>query len=266
MDPYQVLGVSRRCGPEELKEAFRTKALFAHPDRGGDDGDFIRLRQAYDQIVSELKRKPSPSTGSSWGDTHSGFHRQEPDPNWEPDLIVLDEPLPRVRPGRPPEPGWEPDLIGRDEPLPRIRPPRPPDANWKPDLIVGEGDTGHGPVPPLSPDHGPVAEQYVGWLRGVVMRSETEAPTDTREGWYALAGLTVLASVVILGIWMASPSETDKPPAKPSDLTSSPWPEPLPGTGKTSVPDSPDSSSRIPQVPVPDRPNGSTGTGQLLPR
>ena len=60
--------------------------------------------------------------------------------------------------------------------------------------------TGYGPVPPPSPDDGAKAEQYAGWLRGVGTRSETEAPTNTREGWYALAGLSVLASVVILGI------------------------------------------------------------------
>ncbi len=57
-----MLGITKGCGPEELKEAFRTKALLVHPDRGGDGRDFIRLRQAYDQIVAELKRTPSALT------------------------------------------------------------------------------------------------------------------------------------------------------------------------------------------------------------
>ena len=66
MDPYELLGVTRSCKPEELKEAFRTKALLVHPDRGGDTAAFIQLRQAYDQIVTEQARRPAgPRSASS---------------------------------------------------------------------------------------------------------------------------------------------------------------------------------------------------------
>ena len=238
-----------------------------HPDRGGETADFIRLRQAYDQVANELRRRPPSTTHvPSGADRRNDRARHEPDPHWEPDLIVLDEPLPRVRPVRPPEPGWEPDLVVRDEPLPRLRPPRPPDANWEPDLIVGEDEAGRGPSPPSSPDPGVKRQQYSGWLPGLDTRPQQVEASPEREGWYALAGLTVLASVVILGIWMASPSQTDLPLAKPSDLTSSPWPESLRGAGKAPGYDWHDSSSRIPRIPVPDRPDLSPGTGQLLPR
>ncbi|HWB10611.1 MAG TPA: J domain-containing protein [Pirellulales bacterium] len=35
----------------DVKEAYRAKVFLAHPDRGGDPADFIRLQQAYDQAV-----------------------------------------------------------------------------------------------------------------------------------------------------------------------------------------------------------------------
>ena len=63
MDPYDTLGVPRCCTSEELQEAFRAKARLAHPDRGGEPGDFIRLRQAFDQIRKELERRPPDPVG-----------------------------------------------------------------------------------------------------------------------------------------------------------------------------------------------------------
>ena len=103
----------------------------------------------------------------------------------------------------------------RDEPLPRIRPARPPDAKWEPDLILGDGESGHGPLPPASPDHGVVRQQYIGWLRGVLTRSQAEPP-NVREGWLYPHRPRGAVSVVILGIWMASPSQTEgRPPSPP---------------------------------------------------
>jgi hypothetical protein len=248
MDPYQMLGITKGCDAEELKEAFRAKALLVHPDRGGDAADFIRLRQAYDQIATELRRRPQgPSTGSSGGDTHRDRYRRQPDPNWEADLIVPDEPLPRLRPACPPDPDWEPDLIVRDEPLPRIRPPRPPDSSWKPDFFLGEDDVGNTPVPPPGPASGAVQQQHFGALRSVVTRSQAEAPSE-REGWYAFIGLTAIVSVIMLGIWMASPLPAEVPRAEPADLTPSPWLESLPRAQETRVPDRPESSSKTRQL------------------
>jgi hypothetical protein len=46
-----VLGLLPPYELEDVKAAYRDKVLVAHPDRGGDTADFIRLQQAYDQAV-----------------------------------------------------------------------------------------------------------------------------------------------------------------------------------------------------------------------
>jgi hypothetical protein len=102
MDPYQTLGLPNNCTREDLKEAFRAKARLVHPDRGGDPATFIQLRQAYDQIIIELGRRPSGLTaGTSARPARSDPRPKQPDPNWEPDLILLDE---EPRHGRFPQP------------------------------------------------------------------------------------------------------------------------------------------------------------------
>ena len=62
MDPYRTLGVPRGCTREEVKAAFRARVPLAHPDRGGEDGTFIQLRAAYEQILAELDRRPPLSS------------------------------------------------------------------------------------------------------------------------------------------------------------------------------------------------------------
>ncbi len=55
---YETLGVSSKATQEELKKAFRQKALEAHPDRGGDEQLFKRINGAY-QILSDPERRAS---------------------------------------------------------------------------------------------------------------------------------------------------------------------------------------------------------------
>jgi len=57
MDPYRILGVPKGCTHDEVREAFRARALAAHPDRGGAELSFIQLRAAYEEIVAELERR-----------------------------------------------------------------------------------------------------------------------------------------------------------------------------------------------------------------
>ncbi len=58
MDPYVTLGVPKGCTRDEAKLAFRAMLPSVHPDRGGDDAAFIRIRAAYERILAELDRRP----------------------------------------------------------------------------------------------------------------------------------------------------------------------------------------------------------------
>lgn len=60
MDPYRTLGVSKGCNREDVKEAFRLRVQHVHPDHGGEDLSFIRLRMAYEQILAELDEEAVP--------------------------------------------------------------------------------------------------------------------------------------------------------------------------------------------------------------
>ncbi|SEI06018.1 DnaJ domain-containing protein [Rheinheimera pacifica] len=45
-----LLGLPAGFTPQQLKKAYRTKALQLHPDRGGEQQQFILLQQAYQQL------------------------------------------------------------------------------------------------------------------------------------------------------------------------------------------------------------------------
>lgn len=55
-DLYDVLGVPRGAGDDEIKKAYRRKAREAHPDAGGDEERFKRVQHAY-TILSDAERK-----------------------------------------------------------------------------------------------------------------------------------------------------------------------------------------------------------------
>lgn len=46
-----VLGLKRSSSQEDIKKAFREKALKTHPDKGGDPADFRKVREAYECLV-----------------------------------------------------------------------------------------------------------------------------------------------------------------------------------------------------------------------
>ena len=47
---YKILGhgVSKLSNPDEIKKAYRKKAMQLHPDKGGDAEDFKSLTEAYE--------------------------------------------------------------------------------------------------------------------------------------------------------------------------------------------------------------------------
>lgn len=56
MDYYQILGVSRNASPQEIKKAYKKKAMEHHPDRGGDHNRFAEINSAY-EVLSNADKK-----------------------------------------------------------------------------------------------------------------------------------------------------------------------------------------------------------------
>ena len=57
-DYYEVLGVGKSASDDEIKKAFRKKAIEHHPDKeGGDEAKFKEINEAYEVLKDERKRQ-----------------------------------------------------------------------------------------------------------------------------------------------------------------------------------------------------------------
>lgn len=56
MDFYEILGLKKDASQEEIKKAYRKKAVEHHPDKGGDPETFKQAQIAYDNLSDEQKR------------------------------------------------------------------------------------------------------------------------------------------------------------------------------------------------------------------
>lgn len=60
-DYYAILEVSKSCGQEEIKSAFRKKAMQLHPDKNPEDSDaelkFLEAVEAYEVLLDPVKRR-----------------------------------------------------------------------------------------------------------------------------------------------------------------------------------------------------------------
>lgn len=81
-NPYTLLGVERNASKDEIKKAYRKKALQTHPDRNPDDPNaqkrFADVTNAFDILKDPAKRQQYDFTGRVHSDTHhsspgSGF-------------------------------------------------------------------------------------------------------------------------------------------------------------------------------------------------
>lgn len=56
-DHYAVLGINKEASEPEIKRAFRKLARDSHPDKGGDEETFIKLREAHEVLSDPAKRR-----------------------------------------------------------------------------------------------------------------------------------------------------------------------------------------------------------------
>src|SRR6185437_786772 len=85
-DYYEVLGVGKSASADEVKKAFRRKAVELHPDKqGGDETKFKEINEAYEVLKDESKRKRydqfghagvGSSAASDGGNPFGGFGGQ----------------------------------------------------------------------------------------------------------------------------------------------------------------------------------------------
>jgi len=68
MNPYEILGLKAGASEEEVKKAYRKLAMKHHPDRGGDETEFKKIKEAYESIV-----EGRANTGQRFSGFDNGF-------------------------------------------------------------------------------------------------------------------------------------------------------------------------------------------------
>ena len=66
-DYYDILGVKRGASTDDLKKAYKKKAMKHHPDRGGDVQQFQKINEAYDTLKDPQKRTMYDQFGETGG-------------------------------------------------------------------------------------------------------------------------------------------------------------------------------------------------------
>lgn len=73
-DYYEILGVSKSAGADEIKRAFRKKAHEHHPDKNGGSADkFKEANEAYQVLSDEKKRRAYDTYGHNWEAAQSAY-------------------------------------------------------------------------------------------------------------------------------------------------------------------------------------------------
>ncbi len=65
-DYYQILGISKDSSQEDVKKAYRKLAHKHHPDKGGDEGKFKEINEAYQILGDKNKRQQYDRFGQTF--------------------------------------------------------------------------------------------------------------------------------------------------------------------------------------------------------
>lgn len=71
-DYYETLGVKKDASADEIKKAFRKKAVQMHPDKGGDEKKFKEVNEAYEVLKDKEKRQRYDQFGHAGVGGNSG--------------------------------------------------------------------------------------------------------------------------------------------------------------------------------------------------
>ena len=71
-DYYKILGVNKSSTQDEIKKAFRKKAVEHHPDKGGNEATFKQINEAYNTLSDNNKRQMYDMQQSGGGGIHMG--------------------------------------------------------------------------------------------------------------------------------------------------------------------------------------------------
>lgn len=63
---YEELGLPSTCTPDEIKQKYRILAQTHHPDKGGSEEKFKRIKLAYEILSDPVKRSHYDSTGEHY--------------------------------------------------------------------------------------------------------------------------------------------------------------------------------------------------------
>ncbi|MDD9809705.1 MAG: J domain-containing protein [Thaumarchaeota archaeon] len=66
-DAYSTLGLAYGAPLEQAIRRFRELALVHHPDRGGSNSEFVRIRRAYETIVGHWSSRQGSGAGGRGG-------------------------------------------------------------------------------------------------------------------------------------------------------------------------------------------------------
>jgi hypothetical protein len=93
MSPHAILGVRADASADEIRRRYRELAKVCHPDAGGDPASFIRLQQAYQQLLeqSNAPTKSTPESPAAWQDDVAEPLQQESPsdsrPKWWDEIV-----------------------------------------------------------------------------------------------------------------------------------------------------------------------------------